>query len=300
MPTPCTFLWHRCQSWRTNINLSDKVVLVTGASRGLGRATALEFAEAGARVICTARSSRGHSTQPDLPRATVDDTVAHIVAAGGQAEAFICDHTDELQVERLVGHIGSKYGQLHVLVNNAWGGHDPTGERQQGTEVWDEPLTQLRRMLLAGAYSDYVTSLLALKHLMADQTKGLILVTTWHTDEPPAWLPYEVSKAAKNRLVYALGHHLQGRGIPVIGVAPGWMRTELMELHTSPEQLAGKTETPHYAARGMVALAQDPQALRHSGQVMDVGTLAEIYGVTDLDGTQPQWFRQHQAKRRAK
>lgn len=101
-------------------------------------------------------------------------------------------------------------------------------------------------------------------------------------------MPYEVSKAAKNCLTYALGHHLREKGIPVIGVAPGWMRTELMLTHHTPEELAEKTETPYYAARGIVALCGDPDALRYTGRVLDVGELADLYGFTDLDGRQPK------------
>lgn len=277
--------------------LNEKIALVTGASRGLGRATALELAQAGAYVIATARSTRGHSTQEQLPNSTIDDTLDAIRAAGGQGEAVQCDHTDPAQVESLMLGIREGHGRLHILVNNAWGGHDAKDETLRGQEVWEEPLKQLKGMLLGGAYSDYLTSLLALKHLMGAAQTGVIINTTWHTDEPPAWLPYEVSKAAKNRLVYALGHHLQGKNIPVIGVAPGWMRTELMLTHHSLAELADQTETPHYAARGIVALAADPDALRHSGKVMDVGELADIYGFTDLDGTQPHWFEARQASR---
>lgn len=280
-------------------SLAGRVALVTGASRGLGRATALELAAAGAHVVCTARSTRGHSTQAALPDTTVDDTADAIYAASGSAEAFACDHTDAAQVERLMTHIKAAHGRLDILVNNAWGGHDPVDESSRGQEVWEEPPEQLRQMLLAGAYSDSLTALLALKHLMGPAGRGLIVGTTWHTDEPPAWLPYEVSKAAKNRLTYALGHHLRAKGIPVIGVAPGWMRTELMLTHHAPGELEGKTETPHYAARGILALCRDPDALRHTGRVLDVGELADLYGFTDLDGTRPQWYARHRAGRLA-
>jgi NAD(P)-dependent dehydrogenase (short-subunit alcohol dehydrogenase family) len=212
---------------------------------------------------------------------------------GGAAEASMCDHTDIASVRALVEFIAKKHGKLDILVNNAWGGHDSHAESQSGEEVWDEPLDQFKSMLLAGAYSDYVTSLLVLRHLMGPAGKGLIITTTWHTAEPPMWLPYEGSKAAKNRLVYALGHHLRDKGIPVIAVAPGWMRTELMVIHHPMEELEGQTETPHYAARGIAALAADPEAMRFTGKLMDVGDLAEIYGITDLDGSQPLLNAKH-------
>ena len=273
--------------------LTGKIALVTGASRGLGKAVALELARAGAYVIVTGRSTRGHSTQSELPDTTIDDTVDAVHEAGGKAEAVKCDHTDTAAVKALVDTIGKQHGKLDILVNNAWGGHDPHDESARGEEVWEEPLDQFKHMLLAGPYSDYITSLLVLKYLMGPIQKGLIITTTWHTAEPPMWLPYEASKAAKNRLVYTLGYHLKDKGIPVIAVAPGWMRTELMFTHHTMDELEGQTETPHYAARGIAALASDPDVMRFTGKLMDVSDLADIYGVTDLDGSQPRLNAQH-------
>ncbi len=266
--------------------LSGRTALVSGASRGLGRAVARELAEAGAYVVCTGRSVAGAETQPAVPGLTLQRTVELIREAGGEAEAVACDHTEPDQVLRLVTDLVARRGRIDLLVNNAWGGHD-RHDAPSGEEVWDEPLDQFRAMLLAGAYSDYVTSLTVLKHAMGPAGAGTIITTTWHTPEPPAWLPYESSKAAKNRLAYALGHHLREKGIPCIAVAPGWMRTELMEVHHDPAELDGRTETPHYAARGVVALAADPDSLRFTGRTMDVADLARTYGFTDLDGTQP-------------
>ena len=273
--------------------LTGKIALVTGATRGLGKAAALELAQAGAYVICTARSTRGHSTQSELPATTIDDTVDAIHAAGGRAETIRCDHTDTASVKALVDYIAKHFGKLDLLVNNAWGAHDPHVESESGESVWDEPLDQFKYMLLAGPYSDYITSLLVLKYLMGPIQKGLIINTTWHTAEPPMWLPYEASKAAKNRLVYVLGYHLKDKGIPVIAVAAGWMRTELMLIHHTLGELEGQTETPHYAARGIAALASDPDAMRFTGKLIDVSDLADIYGITDLDGSQPRLNAKH-------
>jgi NAD(P)-dependent dehydrogenase (short-subunit alcohol dehydrogenase family) len=273
--------------------LTGKIALVTGASRGLGKAVALELAQAGAHVICSARSTRGHSTQGKLPATTIDDTVDAIHEAGGRAEAIVCDHTDPASVKTLVDYIAKHHGKLDILVNNAWGGHDAHDESQSGENVWDEPLDQFKHMLLAGAYSDYITSLLVLKYLMGPLQKGLIITTTWHTAEPPMWLPYEASKAAKNRLVYTLGYHLKDKGIPVIAIAPGWMRTEIMFTHHTMDELEGQTETPHYAARGIAALASDADAMRFTGKLLDVSDLADSYGITDLDGSQPRLNAKH-------
>jgi len=273
--------------------LTGSIALVTGASRGLGKAVALELAEAGAHVIVTGRSTSGHSTQSEVPSTTIEATVDEIHEAGGNAESVKCDHTDPSAVTSLFDHIAQVHGRLDILVNNAWGGHDPHDESLRGEEVWEEPLDQFRNMLLAGPYSDFITSLVALKRIMGPIQKGLIITTTWHTAEPPMWPPYEASKAAKNRLVYVLGYHLKDKGIPVIAVAPGWMRTELMLTHHTMDELEGQTETPHYAARGIAALAADPDVMRFTGRLMDVTELADIYGIVDLDGSQPRLNAQH-------
>jgi NAD(P)-dependent dehydrogenase (short-subunit alcohol dehydrogenase family) len=266
--------------------LDGQVALVSGASRGLGRATAVELAAAGAHVVCTARSTRERATQTKVEDLTLERTLDGVRAAGGDGEWHACDHTEPEQVEALLRDVLDRHGRLDVLVNNAWGGHDHHDE-PGGEEVWDEPLDQFRAMLLAGAYSDFVTSMLALRLSMGPARSGIILTTTWHTPEPPAWVPYESSKAAKNRLVYALGYHLQDKGVPIIAVAPGWMRTELMEANVAADVLAGQSETPHLAARVLAAIAADPDAMRLTGQVVDVGDMADHYGVDDLDGTRP-------------
>ena len=103
----------------------------------------------------------------------------------------------------------------------------------------------------------------------------------------------EASKASKNRLVYVLGYHLKEKGIPVIAVAAGWMRTEIMLTHHTMDELEGQTETPHYTARGIAALASDPGVMRFTGKLLDVSDLADLYGVTDLDGSQPRLNAQH-------
>ena len=266
--------------------LDGKIALVSGASRGLGRAVARELAAAGAHVVATGRSTRAAPTQTGVDDLTLERTIELVTEAGGAAEAVVCDHTDPAAVRALVADVLARHSRIDVLVNNAWGGHDHHDD-VDGEEVWDEPMEQFRAMLLAGAYSDFVTDMTVLKHAMGPAGAGIILTTTWHTPEPPAWVPYESSKAAKNRLVYALGHHLREKGIPCIAVAPGWMRTELMEAHHAPGELDGRTETPHYGARAVVALAADPDAMRFTGQTMDVAVLAREYGFTDLDGTQP-------------
>src|SRR6188474_2570512 len=90
------------------VDLKGQTALVTGASRGLGRAIALAFGKSGANVACVARTA-------DKLKETVDA----ITAAGGAAEAFECDVTDGRSVEEVVERVVGRFGGLHILVNNA-------------------------------------------------------------------------------------------------------------------------------------------------------------------------------------
>jgi NAD(P)-dependent dehydrogenase (short-subunit alcohol dehydrogenase family) len=96
--------------------LAGRVALVTGASRGLGRAIAIHLADAGAAVAVAARTERASSE--DLP-GTIHETVAAIRAAGGQAAPFAVDLMEEEQVDRLVSDVQDHFGTIDLLVNNA-------------------------------------------------------------------------------------------------------------------------------------------------------------------------------------
>ncbi|HEX6618520.1 MAG TPA: SDR family NAD(P)-dependent oxidoreductase, partial [Solirubrobacteraceae bacterium] len=98
--------------------LSDRVALVTGASRGAGAAIAAVLGEAGATVYVTGRSSRAGARTDDMP-GTVEDAAAEVSARGGTGIGVVCDHTDPAQVEALVARVEAEHGRLDVLVNNA-------------------------------------------------------------------------------------------------------------------------------------------------------------------------------------
>src|SRR6267154_3132700 len=96
--------------------LQDKVAIVTGASRGIGKAIAELFAKEGAKVVCSARTLK----EGEHPlEGSLETTVAGIKKAGGEAEAVTCDVSSEADCEELVEETHKLYGPVDVLVNNA-------------------------------------------------------------------------------------------------------------------------------------------------------------------------------------
>jgi citronellol/citronellal dehydrogenase len=98
------------------VDLRGKVAIVTGASRGVGAATAVALAEAGAKVACAARST---DAAPQSTPGTLDATLARVRAAGGEGIAVPTNLADEAEVVRMVRATGEHFGRVDVLVNNA-------------------------------------------------------------------------------------------------------------------------------------------------------------------------------------
>src|SRR3954471_6496482 len=99
--------------------LKDKVAVVTGASRGAGRAIAAVLGEAGATVYVTGRTARGAAAVDGLP-GTIDDAADEATSRGGHGIAVHCDHTIDQNIESLFERIRSEHGRLDLLVNNVW------------------------------------------------------------------------------------------------------------------------------------------------------------------------------------
>jgi NAD(P)-dependent dehydrogenase (short-subunit alcohol dehydrogenase family) len=279
--------------------LQDSVALVTGASRGAGRAIALELAAAGATVYVTGRSVAGGPTTDNLP-GTIDDTAREATALGGRGIAIRCDHTVDADVESLFARIGADRGKLDLLVNNVWGGYEHSECRPLPlVPFWEQSLHQWDSMFTAGVRAHLTASRLAVP-LMLPQRRGLIVSTTANLAALPYLrnVFYDLSKNAVARLVWAMAEELREHGIGSMAVAPGFMRTERVTeafrragAAAALDGPGGPKETPAYLGRAIVALASDPQVLEKSGQLLEVGTLAREYGFTDVNGTQPQPFR---------
>jgi NAD(P)-dependent dehydrogenase (short-subunit alcohol dehydrogenase family) len=271
--------------------LAERVAVVTGASRGAGRGIACVLGEAGATLYVTARSARASATTEGR-RETIEETAQLVLARGGRAIPVPCDHAAEGDVRTLFERIGREQGRLDILVNNVWGGYEGYGAEFQA-RFWKQPFAAR----WAGMFESGVRAhLLATYHalpLMLPQGRALIVSTVaWSQGDYLGNLFYDVSKSAIVRFMSGLAEELRPRHIAAVALAPGFMRTErVMELVKSDAAMLAFTESPEYVGRAVVALASDPDVLRHSGRALRVGDLAREYGFTDVDGRRVPPFR---------
>lgn len=274
-------------------SLRNKVVIVTGASRGAGRGIALLLGEAGATVYVTGRSARGKPTTENLS-GTIEDTAEAVSSRGGKGIPVRCDHSRDSDVEALFARVEQEQGQLDILVNNSWGGYEQHDFRTFGAPFHEQPLRHWDGMFMAGLRAAMVASRLATL-MMLPQRHGLIVnITAWDRDKFMVNVFYDVAKNAINRLTYGLARELKPHNIAAIALAPGFMRTE--RVAGAFEAIGNKdylnfTESPEYVGRAVVAVASDPNMLQKSGKVLAVGDLAEEYGFTDIDGRRIPAFR---------
>ena len=275
----------------TDPPLRGKVAVVTGASRGGGRAVALVLGEAGATVYVTGRSTRRAGTTENLP-GTIDETAEGITARGGTGIPVRVDHTVDAEVGALFARVGEAHGRLDLLVNNAWGGYERYDGATFDAPFWRQPTSHWDAMFTAGVRTHFVASRFAAP-LMIAQGAGLIVGTVaWAFGAYTGNLYYDVAKAAVIRMAFGMGEELRPHGVAAVAVAPGFMRTErVLAAHAAEPFDLSATETPEYLGRAIAALAADPNVMTKSGCQLTAGELAREYSFTDVDGRQPAPFR---------
>ena len=191
--------------------VDNDIAVVTGGAAGLGRIASLTLAEAGAHVCVT-----------DIDQNRAGETVAEIEAAGGKADAWLLDVTDNDAICRVIAEIAEKHGRIDILVNNA-GSAQRDATETMPTEVWDR-IVQMNQTQL------FVCSREAGKHMLA-QNKGVIinLASIMGLTGGGLYpnLPYHATKGAVVNMTRALAAEWASRGVRVNAIAPTFTRTEL-------------------------------------------------------------------------
>ena len=246
-----------------------RVALVTGASRGIGRGVATALARAGFTVYGTGRSIG----TAELPHAV---------------RALPCDHTDDAQVEAVFAQILAECGTIDVLINAVWGGYERMVEGDEFTwarPFWRQPAWRWDSMMTAGVRAGLVASQHAAR-TMVEAKRGLIVhLSHWAAKKYHGNILYGVSKAATDKMAADMAEELVDHGVVVVSLYPGLVRTEATLASGAFD--FSNSESPEFIGRAVAALADDPDAIRHSGKVLVVAQLAKSYGFVDIDGKSP-------------
>jgi NAD(P)-dependent dehydrogenase (short-subunit alcohol dehydrogenase family) len=265
--------------------LRDRVVVVTGASRGAGKGIALALGATGATVYVTGRTR--YEGDAPLP-GTVQATAQAVTAAGGKGIPVYCDHGDENDVRQLFEQVTAEQGRLDILVNNATSLHDAL---TQSGPFWEKPLA-LTELWEVGMRSHYTAAWYAAPLLLANG-EGLIVNTSSFGGRIYMHGPaYGAGKAAVDKMSHDMAIDFRPHNVAVVSIWMGLLLTERTQrvFDQEPEKyaaLAATAETPGFTGRVIDALANDPHLMEKSGKVLIGAELGQEYGLADTNGCIP-------------
>jgi len=235
--------------------LNGKVAIVTGGSRGIGRAICESLAGEGCRLMVSARWAAG-----------IEETISALQGMGAEAVGFPTDIADAKSIELLVEKTVQAFGELHIVVNNAG------GQRQKGSfeDLGDDAYLE--------AFSDNVLSVVrmfraALPHLRKQSSSRVINICSEVAEQPERIFPhYNAAKAAQLNLTKSLSKAYARDGILVNAVSPGLIKTSGVEngFRSDAERL---NVSPDEAELAYIKKFKPGLVLQRSGRAEEVASL---------------------------
>lgn len=248
------------------MRLANKVAIVTGSSRGIGKAIALAYSREGAKVVVAARTEQVRD--PRLP-GTIGQTAEEIRAVGGQALAVRCDISQEEDVERMVKATLEAFGRIDILVNNA-------------AILFPLPFLELpfkwwNIMIKVNVQGLFLCSKAVLPHMVERKSGNILNITSFVSRTPDMAVGYGATKALMEHLTRGLAVELKPYNIAVNAMNPGSIKSE-GAVYAMPNQDWTGWRPPEVVGPPAVFLAaQDAQSF--TGQIVDVEEFGRTWGV---------------------
>jgi 3-oxoacyl-[acyl-carrier protein] reductase len=245
--------------------LVDKVAIVTGASRGLGKAMALELARQGAGVAVAARTvEAGRGPLPG----TIHETVETINKLGGKARAVQCDVTDENDVAAMVRQVAEHFGRIDILINNA-GITTPEPFLKLTTKKWD-------LVIAVNLKGTFLCSHAVLPHMVEQQGGHIINLSSVLAKTVKFSILYGATKAAIERLTLGLAQEMKKHNIAVNALRPDFTVTEAVTTFLKEVDTTGWQTPQMWGKYAALVAAQDAASL--TGRILDEAALTKLFG----------------------
>jgi NAD(P)-dependent dehydrogenase (short-subunit alcohol dehydrogenase family) len=260
------------------------IAVVTGASRGAGKGTALALGAAGATVYVTGRSVAGSDTPFG---GSVSETAEQVSQAGGTGIAMAVDHADDAAVAALFERVRRDHGRLDLLINNA---ANVVASTTAEGGFWEKPM-DAANLITVGLRSHFVSAWHAAP-LLIQGGRGLI-VSTGHYGavsyyHGPA---YGAQKAGADKMMADMARELRPHGVAAVSIWMNGLDTERARawLDSLPPDRRPtlKRESPQFTGRVIEALWRSELRMALSGRALIGAELAAVLGVTDIDGSRP-------------
>ena len=265
-------------------DLDGKITVVTGASRGIGRGTAIALGEKGATVYVTGRTTGGGELSIETTARLVDE-------AGGRGIPVRVDHGVDAEIADLFRRIGDEAGELHVLVNNVYKIPDPPA---WGGGFWDHPVSIWDDQVGIGLRSHYVASWYAAPLLFAAGPGASIMNVSSPGGQSYIYSSsYGAGKAGLDRLSADMAIELKPKGVACCSIYPGSVATEFIkEWADAQGKDLSESQTTLGVGRAIAALVTAPDLMERSGTIQWVEDLADEFDIVDEHGRRlPKWSR---------